>query len=251
MLTWPDGKCAAVSLTFDDARVSQIDRGLGILDAFGVKATFYVSPGNVESRLDGWREAAGAGHEIGNHTLNHPCSGNFAFARDTALEDYTLERMEAELTGANDAIGRLLGVAPRTFAYPCGQKFVGRGENVQSYVPLVARHFLVGRGAFGESANDPVFCDLAQVASMAADGKTFPQLRALLDRAADEGRWLVLFGHEIGQADRDRHQTVAAAALDRLCEYLKRPDSRLWVETVAAVGEHIRRARVDGGEESP
>lgn len=244
-LSWPQDNSGAVSLTFDDARASQIDRGMSILDAYDVKATFYVSPGNVASRLDRWRAAAAAGHEIGNHTLHHPCSGNFAFARETALEDYTLERMEAELTGANDAIRRLLGVTPTTFAYPCGQKFVGRGEGVRSYVPLVARHFVVGRGAFDESANDPVFCDLAQVAAMEADRKTFPQLRQLLDRAADEGRWLLLYGHEVGKADR--HQTVSATALEPLCEYLQRPDSRLWVDTVAAVGEYIRAARAAGG----
>ena len=239
--SWPEGKGGAVSLTFDDARLSQIDRGLSLLDAYDVKATFYVSAGNVASRLEGWREAAGAGHEIGNHTLNHPCSGNFAFARANALEDYTLERMEAELTGANDAIHHLLNVTPTTFAYPCGQTFVGRGEDVRSYVPLVAKHFVVGRGAFDESANDPVFCDLAQVAAMEADGKTFAQLRQLLDRAADEGRWLVLYGHEVGKADQ--HQTVSAAALENLCEYLQRSDSRLWVDTVAAVGEYIRSRR--------
>jgi peptidoglycan/xylan/chitin deacetylase (PgdA/CDA1 family) len=170
---WPEGRQAAVSLSFDDARLSQVDLGLGVLDACGVKATFYVSIGNLRQRLDGWRAAAAAGHEIGNHTLTHPCSGNFPFARGKALEDYTLDGMEAELLGANDEIRRLLGVVPRTFAYPCGQTYVGRGPGVQSYVPLVARHFLVGRAAFNETHNDPGFCDLAQAFSLDGDGKSF------------------------------------------------------------------------------
>ena len=75
---WPEGKRAAVSLTFDDARATQLDRARPILDAHGVKATFYVSVGNLEQRLDDWRETLAGGHEIANHSMSHPCSGNFA-----------------------------------------------------------------------------------------------------------------------------------------------------------------------------
>jgi hypothetical protein len=46
-----------------------------------------------------------------------------------------------ELLAANETLEELLGVRPRTFAYPCGQRFVGAGENTRSYVPVVARHF--------------------------------------------------------------------------------------------------------------
>src|SRR5262245_13337281 len=75
--TWPSGKRAAVSLSLDDALVSQADAGLPILDRNGVRATFYLSPGNVPERLEAWRNAVTSGHEMGNHTMTHPCSGNF------------------------------------------------------------------------------------------------------------------------------------------------------------------------------
>ncbi|NQT50540.1 polysaccharide deacetylase family protein, partial [bacterium] len=94
---WPEGQRAALSLTFDDARLSQVDRGIPILDSHGAKGTFYVSPGSARQRLEGWRAAVAAGHEIANHSLNHPCSGNFPFAREKALENYTLDEMEREL----------------------------------------------------------------------------------------------------------------------------------------------------------
>ena len=68
---WPKGKKAAISLTFDDARPSQIDNGLPILDAHNLKATFYVSVGPVEQRLTEWRNAVANRHEIGNHTLTN------------------------------------------------------------------------------------------------------------------------------------------------------------------------------------
>jgi len=239
---WPEGKRAAVSLSFDDARHSQVDCGMAVLNGLGVRATFYVSVGGVELRREAWRAAAAAGHEIGNHTLRHPCSGNFPFARDKALEGYTLERMEAELIEANDAIEELLGVRPTTFAYPCGQTFVGRGEGVRSYVPLVARHFQVGRAAFNETHNNPAYCDLAQAFSRDGDARTFEQLRAMVDQAVEAGGWLILFGHEIGP-DAGVRQVTHDEALGRLCEHCLDEGSGVWLDTVAAVGAYVNGNR--------
>src|SRR5437016_1452750 len=97
--TWPGGARAAVSLSFDDARPSQAERGIPLLDRLGMRATFFVSPERVLDPAP-WKRAAQAGHEIGNHSMTHPCSGNFPWSRDNALEDYTLERMEKELLDA-------------------------------------------------------------------------------------------------------------------------------------------------------
>ena len=83
---WPEGKELALSLSFDDARTSQVDVGTALFERLGGKATFYVNPPAVEKRLEGWRKLAAAGHEIGSHTIKHPCSGNFPFSRDRALD---------------------------------------------------------------------------------------------------------------------------------------------------------------------
>jgi len=240
---WPEGRRAAVSVSFDDARLSQIDRGMAILDAHGAKATFYVSPGGLEARLDGWKAAVAAGHEVGNHTLRHPCSGNFKWSREKALEDYSLEQMEREMLDANRFVEERLGVTPATFAYPCGQTFVGRGRHTASYVPLVAEHFLVGRAASNEIHNDPAFCDLAQAASLGSDGKGFEQLKAMVDRAAADGGWLILCGHEIGSGG---YQTTLAPALDALCRYCRDPANGIWMDTVEAIGKYI--AEKQGGQ---
>ncbi|HBC79971.1 MAG TPA: hypothetical protein DCZ51_15165, partial [Bacteroidales bacterium] len=124
---WPEGKKMALSLTFDDARLSQIDTGIPLLDRYGVKATFYISPGSLLERADGWKTAAMNGHDIGNHSVYHPCSGNFNWSRDKALEEYSLQKMKDELDSANRFIYELSGVNPTSFAYPCGQTFIGRG----------------------------------------------------------------------------------------------------------------------------
>ena len=236
--SWPGGARAAVSLTFDDARTTQIDTGIPILDAHDLKATFYVSPGGVGRRLDGWKAAAANGHEIGNHSLSHPCSINFHFDDDNALEDYSLERMERELLGASDEIERLLGVRPVTFAYPCGQTFIGRGTGCRSYVPLVAKHFIAGRSAFDEAPNDPMVADLAQLTGVEADRAGIEQLTALIDRALGQGSWLVLFAHNVGTGSR---QSLQPETLDALCRHVR--SSAVWMDTVANIAAYVHEAR--------
>jgi peptidoglycan/xylan/chitin deacetylase (PgdA/CDA1 family) len=233
---WPQGKRAAVSLSFDDARTSQVAVGTGLLDQYNVKATFYVVPSAVAQRLDGWKKAVAGGHEIGNHSLNHPCTGNFAWARPHALEEYTLEKMRSELTEANGQIQKLLGVTPKAFAYPCGQTFIGRGVHTRSYVPLVAELFLSGRGWLGEGPNDPAFCDPAQLTGMEMDGKDFEQILPLLEKARETGQWVVLAGHEMGESGP---QTTRLAMLKKLLEYAQNPANELWIAPVGTVAAYI------------
>jgi len=241
---WPERKRAAISLTFDDARFSQVERGLPILDEYGVKATFYVSIEPLEERLDAWKRAAANGHEIGNHSLTHPCSGNFPFIGERALENYTLDMMRNELEESNNIIERLLGVRPVSYAYPCGQKYVGRGRDVKSYVPVVAEGFLAGRGWMDEWANDPTFCDMAQLMAMELDGKDFEQVKQLFDRTLANGGWLVFCGHDIGEGGR---QTTLSSTLKAICEYAQDPANGLWLDTVEAVARYILKQRTGTG----
>jgi peptidoglycan-N-acetylglucosamine deacetylase len=229
---WPGGARMALSLSFDDGRESQVTAGLPVFARHRSRVTLFVVPSAVERRLDGWKQAAAAGHEIGNHSLTHSCSGNFPFAREKALEAHSLERMKAELVEANTRIEALLGVRPRTFAYPCGQTFVGRGRETRSYVPVVAELFLAGRGWLDEAANDPAYVDLAQTLGVEMDGKDFAQIRPLLDDARSRGAWLVLAGHEIGA---DGRQTTRIAMLDELLAYAADPANGIWLAPVGDV----------------
>ncbi len=237
---WPEGKRVALSLSFDDARLSQVDVGLALLDRYGVKATFFVVPANVEQRLEGWRRAVAEGHELGNHSLNHPCTGNFPWSREKALEGYTLAQMRHELVEANRRIQALLGATPETFAYPCGQTFVGRGVETSSYVPLVAELFTAGRGWLDEAPNDPAFCDMAQVMGMEMDGKDFEQIKPLLERAREAGQWVVLAGHEIGSPG---NQTTRITMLEQLIEYAQDPANQVWIAPVGTVAAYILEQR--------
>ncbi len=238
--TWPEGKRAALSLSFDDARQSQVDVGVALLDKQKVKATFYVVPSAVERRLEGWKKVVASGHEIGNHSLNHPCTGNFPWSRQKALEDYTVEKMRDELKQANRRIKELLGVTAESFAYPCGQAFVGRGIDTKSYVPLVATLFSSGRTWQDETPNDPGFCDLAQSTGVEMDGRDFEQILPILEKARETGQWVVLAGHEIGQ---DGQQTTRVTMLEKLMNYANDPANKIWIAPVGTIARYIRERR--------
>ena len=59
---WPQGARAALSLTFDDARESQLDVGLPLLAEHGTHVTFYLTANDMRGRVDAWKRAAAAGH---------------------------------------------------------------------------------------------------------------------------------------------------------------------------------------------
>ena len=242
---WPAGYRGAVSLTFDDSRPSQLDHGVPLFDRYGARATFYVVPRAVAQRQADWRRAAQTGHECAGHTISHPCSCNFSFMADQpfALERMTLEKMEAELVDSNAQIEQLVGVKPVSFAYPCGQKYVGRGEQLQSYVPLVARHYLTGRGWRDEYYNAPDRCDLAQLAGVEFDGADFPDLLPQLQEAAQTGNWLIFAGHDIGP--EGRRQQTKTATLEAICKYCQDPANGLWLDTVGNIGAYVKKTRGD------
>jgi peptidoglycan/xylan/chitin deacetylase (PgdA/CDA1 family) len=239
MITWPNGARAAVSLSFDDARLSQPDRGFKFLDKLKVQATFYVSIGSMTQRLDAWKRAAAAGHEIGNHSMTHPCSGNYEWARKNALEDYTLERLSHDIEQADIEIQRHLGLRATTFAYPCGQKFIGRGEATQSYVPLIAKRFKIGRGYNDTMMNDPEFFDPAQALGVNMDSKTFDEIKPDLDATLKRSGWLLLAGHEMGEGQA--FQTTMLATIEAIAGFCK--ENNVWLDTVDHVATHVLSQR--------
>ncbi len=232
---WPDGQRAALSFSFDDARPSQVIAGIPVLERLGVPATFFVLPDKVAEERVRWRDAVAAGHEIGNHTLHHPCRANFPWSREHALEDLTLSDLRTEIDDASRQIRKLLEVEPVSFAYPCGQTFVGRGRNTASVVPLIAERFIAGRTFNDISANAPLHCDLARVAAISSDDLTFAQLEHRLDATLDDGAWLVLGGHEFG--DHLDRETTAAATVEAVVRWCREHD--VWIDTIGSVAEHV------------
>lgn len=104
------GLCA---LTFDDGRATFFDVVLPLLVERGLPATVYITTGRLDQpgQLSGpnLADLRAARVEIGAHTVIH---------RDLDLLPDTVIRCELEVS--RDHLGEVLGVAPRTFAYPYG-----------------------------------------------------------------------------------------------------------------------------------
>ncbi|MCZ7649211.1 MAG: polysaccharide deacetylase family protein [Planctomycetota bacterium] len=239
---WPDGKQAAISLTFDDGAKSQLERAIPYLNKLGLPGTFYLNPrDDWRERLKPWREVAAAGHEIGNHTVGHPCS-RALWGQEHGLETMTLEQLESDIVTAEERLREAIPEqTERTFCYPCYYHHVGSGRDRQSYVPLIARHFIAGRGGTCNLgfAVAPSGCDLAYLEGHPAERLAGYELIGLCERAAARGHWLLLVFHGI----QEGALAVADGDFRELCDHLKRFEDRFWTATVLDAAKRVKAWR--------
>jgi peptidoglycan-N-acetylglucosamine deacetylase len=248
---WPNDYRCAVSITFDDAKRGQLSFAVPALDQHRMVGTFYLSTLSLEHArargrsdlLSKWAKARAHGHELGNHTRTHPCSLNFPWVRppQRGLEDMSLADITAEIDQAQRFLELELGATAATFAYPCGMSFVGRGIERQSYVPVVARAFRVGRAFNCESTASPAHCDLACVPAISMDNMDAGELLQLVDDAQKSGDWLILVGHDV--TDREAPYSTRMSAFEELLVRLSARRSTVWVDTVETIGSHLAAAR--------
>ena len=208
---WPNGAAAAVSLTYDDGLRSQLEHAVPVLDRAGIKATFFLSGGNVAE----FAPLAKQGHELASHTLRHPCNADLA-----ALG---APEMAAELDAGNAAV-QALGVSGKlTFAYPCGQMSM---KGMESYVPLVKERFRAARGVAGVVA-DPTQADLFNVPAWfppsSSDGA---DVIAFIERAAASHGWAVIGVHGVSEAGE--YLQLSQPAHDKIVAYLAEHTQTLW-----------------------
>ena len=236
---WPKGTKAAISLTFDDGMRSQREIGVPLLNKYGVRATFYVNPrDDYATMLAGWRAAAEAGHEIANHTVNHPCSKNFGFISENgrrSLEEMGFADIAWEIDETNRRIQEVLPNQGKvSFGYPCYQPFVGKGAARQSYVPVVLERCVAGRGR-GEQSNDPRYCDLGYLWSWPCERMVAATMIGIVEQAIHLGRWAILTFHGIHEG----HLSVTEGDLAELCAHLQKSSDRVWSAPVAEVASWV------------
>ena len=243
---WPKTYEGALSLTFDDNAPSQLNNAIPCLDEHGLKGTFYVNPGrraSWEEDLPRWQEASRNGHEMGNHTSDHPCSCNFGFSKNGyCLEKLTLDDIANTIDTCTEALNKHFPEqnGDRSFCYPCYQSYVGSGIHRESYVPVVAKRFKVGRGG-GERGNNPAVIDLSYVWSFAVQGHSGQDMIDYVEKAVADGLWGIICMHGVG----GDHIAIETEAFRELCNHLDQNRQRIWTDTVINIGNHIleRRAR--------
>jgi len=110
---------------------------------------------------------------------------------------------------------------------------------VDKGIPLLDK-FETGRGWLNEGPNDPAFCDMSQITGMELDGKSFEQIRILIESAKSNGQWLVLAGHEMNE---EGFQTSLLSTIEEICQYASDPANGIWIDNLHNIASYVKRKR--------
>jgi sialate O-acetylesterase len=235
---WNNKSCAVV-LTYDDALSVHLDNARPLLDSLSLKATFYLSgySGVLNSRLNEWKQLAANGHELGNHTLFHPCSGGLQgrdfVMPDTDLDHYTISKMVSEIRMTNTLLRAIDGKTERTFAYPCGDTKIGG----VSYIDSVKNEFTGARGVQFE-LQDASQVDLFDIRCLGVNGHTGEELISFVKKAMEQHKLLVFLFHGVGGG---HGLNVTLEAHRQLLQFLKSHENEIWIDTMTNVAGYIRQ----------
>jgi peptidoglycan/xylan/chitin deacetylase (PgdA/CDA1 family) len=230
---WPNGARAAVVLTYDDAIPSQLQNAVPALDATGLKGTFFLS--NVRrADIDDWRAVARSGHELANHTLNHPClAGTFEMPLRQQLEQYTPAAVLQEIGQQNVLLTALDGQREHGFAVPCGQTLAGGKDYLE---PLRRSGLVIYSRSVDQSdadlQRDPSTLDLMKLPGRAFTSPAgVEQMIAFAKLAAKSHGLAVYVFHGVG----GDYLSVTADDHRRLLEWLAANRKTYWVATMRDV----------------
>jgi peptidoglycan/xylan/chitin deacetylase (PgdA/CDA1 family) len=223
---WNGKKCAVV-LTYDDALDVHLDQVIPALDSQNFKGTFYLIVGGsvMDRRMSEWKSAAERGHELGNHSLFHPCNGSKPgrsfVTPDTDLSKYTVTRALREIRLANTLLRSIDGKTDRTFAYPCGDLLV---EGKMFYDELKA-DFAGARGVHG-AMNQLETINYDNINSYGINGHSSQYMIDLVKEAVARQAMLVFLFHGVGGG---HSLNVDAREHSKLLHYLKQHEDEIWV----------------------
>ncbi|ARD47150.1 hypothetical protein SporoP37_02740 [Sporosarcina sp. P37] len=105
-----ENKDKKIALTFDDGPDPNYTmKILNILEKYDAKATFFMLGNRVNLYPSIAKEVADAGHEIGNHSWNHP-----------SLTDVTDDELQSEVHDTSEIIWEVIGKPATVFRPPYG-----------------------------------------------------------------------------------------------------------------------------------
>ena len=236
--TWPENYLCAVVLTYDDGLDCHLDNAIPALDRHSFKGTFFC-PGHSASlyqRVDEWRSIVTIGHELGNHSLFHPCDGKkFDWVKpETDLNNYTLDQIISELRVANTLLKAVDGKEDRTYAYTCSD-FEAGGE---SFVEEVRDLFIAARGGgpIPESMED---LDYHYVPSWGVIDPTGEELIEYVKEAKEKRTIAVFMFHSVGGG----YLNVSSEAHEELLSYLEKNKDVIWTDTFINVMKWVKEHR--------
>jgi len=234
---WKNKK-AAVVLTYDDAINQHLDNAIPVLDSLGLKATFYITgySASIRERMNEWKKIAGNGHELGNHTLYHPCVGGAGrewVKADYDLSRYTVQRLVDETRMNNVFLQALDGKNKRTFAFTCGDMKVGDSL----FIGQLKNDFVAARAVRAEMHTiDKV--DLYNVDCYYVNGQSAEEMMEWVKKAVATRSLLVILFHGVGGGNA---LNVPVPAHRQFLQYLKQQEKDLWIAPMIEVAAFVKQ----------
>ena len=240
---WPQNCRGAVSLTYDDALPCHWELVAPALEAQGLRGTFYTNILSAAAAPEAWRRIADRGHELGNHSIFHPCRKNLERPRawlpdEYDLRGYTPRRWSDEIRAANFTLSLIDSRTQRSFGNTCCNTEIGDGDTLTSLDPLIAELCVAGRGPYNQQIVDLGTINYQALSHFGADGRTVDELRPEIDRAVEQGDWIIYMIHGVGEGthgmymDPDEHQ--------RLVEYLGAKRAAIWTAPLVEVAQYLQ-----------
>ncbi|OAN57291.1 polysaccharide deacetylase family protein [Sphingomonas sp. TDK1] len=224
----------AVSLTYDDGLPSHLDVAVPALERRGLRGTFYVTWDNIVDRVGDWEKLPARGHELGAHTMHHPCNIGPLSARDYAAREFApLEAWLDSVAGPARA---------RDFAYPCDVTNLGPGApNVQrARYEAMLRRLGIRSARNSEGPPNPsgwVTRHPYRLQALAIGYDAEPlDVFNYLQLARHEQRWAILVFHQVGDGP-ESDGTVSAGQHEALLDMVLA--SGLTPRTVGAQMRHL------------
>jgi len=224
-------------LTYDDAIDQHLDNAIPVLDSLGLKATFYLTAfsTSMQTRLNDWKKLAANGHELGNHTLYHPCIGGKGrewVKPDYDMSKYSVQRMIDETRMTNLFLQALDGKTKRTFAFTCGDMKIGDSN----FINGMKNDFVAARAVRNEmhKINE---IDLYNVDCYMVNNHSFEQMKEWVDKAMQTNSLLVILFHGVGGGNS---LNVSLQAHREFLQYLKKNEKDCWIAPLLDVAEYIK-----------
>ncbi len=236
-ITWPHHKKAVIVLTYDDGLNSQLNNAVPLLDSLHLKGTFFLIGDALDyNTIPRWRAVAKKGHELGNHTLYHPCTDK---DNPVGSQSYTPSTMLREIGAMNYFLFALDGKIARSYAYPCTETSVGGKD----YVDSLRKSGTVSYARIGGDTDDAVITDFKKLDPLLVpsygleEGTSGDQLIAFVKKVEQSCGMGVFMFHGIG----GDWIITSPQAHKQLLEYLAH-DKNIWVATFGEAMDYIGKA---------
>ena len=236
----PGHRHCIVSLCYDDGLTSHHAEVAPLLGAHGLRATFYPHlQGRFLGEIPQWRTVAAAGHEIGNHTIFHPCYDQKWLDRTYHLRHYSPQRWKDEIQVANAVLRSVDRCTQRTFGNTCHDNIIGEGDKIDRIDVLAQDHFIAARGVHTRRPVDFDRLNWYNLGNRGIDGCRFAELQPELESLLQAGGWLLLTIHGVGPQEHSLN--LPECEHRRLLEWLAVAQEQVWVAPVRTVAQALRQ----------